>query len=48
MLAALVHRARRLLGDQRGTVFVEYSSLLLLLAIAAVALLSDGGGFIPR
>ena len=48
MLAVIARRARRLLGDQRGTVFVEYSSLLLLLAIAAVALLSDGGGFVAR
>lgn len=28
---------RRLLSDKRGTVFVEYSSLTLLLAIAAIA-----------
>ena len=41
-------RLRRLLDDRRGTVFVGYSSLLLLLAIAAVMLLSDGGGFAPR
>jgi Flp pilus assembly pilin Flp len=28
---------RRLLSDKRGTVFIEYSSLTLLLAIAAIA-----------
>lgn len=28
---------RRLLSDKRGAVFVEYSSLTLLLAIAAIA-----------
>ena len=48
MLTAIFQSARRLLDDRRGTVFVGYSSLLLLLAIAAVMLLSDGGGFAPR
>jgi len=34
----------RLLADQRGTVFVKYSSLALLAAIAAIAVLGEAGG----
>lgn len=34
----------RLLRDERGTVFVKYSSLALLIAIAAIALLGQGNG----
>ena len=34
---------RRLLSDKRGTVFVEYSSLTLLLAIAAIAVFVQFG-----
>jgi Flp pilus assembly pilin Flp len=37
---------RRLVADQGGA-FVEYSSLLLLVAIAAVAVLANNGGFVP-
>lgn len=40
-LIRIAHRsARRIASDQRGTVFVKYSSLALLIAIAAIALLS--------
>ncbi|MFI4998443.1 MAG: hypothetical protein ACHQK9_01080 [Reyranellales bacterium] len=38
---SLIVRARHLLADQRGTVFIEYSSLVLLIAIAAIAVLYD-------
>ncbi len=34
---------RRLLADNRGTVFIEYSSLALLLAIAAIAMFVQFG-----
>ena len=34
----------RLLADKRGTVFVHYSSIVLLAAIAAIAVLSGAGG----
>ena len=34
----------RLLGDERGTVFVKYSSLALLVAIAAIAVLGQANG----
>jgi Flp pilus assembly pilin Flp len=43
-MSAFLSRTRRLLADQRGAVFVEYSSLALLVAIGAVALLSQWGG----
>lgn len=33
-----------LLADDRGTVFVKYSSLALLVAIAALAVLGETGG----
>lgn len=36
---------RRLSTDQVGAMFVEYSSLLLLGAIAALAVLANHGGF---
>ena len=35
----------RLAADQRGAMYVEYSSLLLLVAIAALAVLANHGGF---
>jgi Flp pilus assembly pilin Flp len=34
----------RLLRDERGTAFVEYSSLALLIAIAAIAVLGQANG----
>ena len=34
----------RLLADQRGTVFMHYSSIVLLAAIAAIAILSRADG----
>ncbi len=40
-LSVLAARAKRLLADRRGSFFVEYSSLVLLLAIAAVALVAQ-------
>ena len=36
---------RRLSTDQAGAMYVEYSSLLLLIAIAALAVLANHGGF---
>ena len=39
---------QRLVADQRGAMFVEYSSLLLLFAIAAIAVLTDHGGSVPK
>ena len=38
-MAHFVRRARRLFKERRSMFFVEYSSLVLLVAIAAVALL---------
>jgi Flp pilus assembly pilin Flp len=35
-------------ADQRGAMFVEYSSLLLLFVIATIAVLTDNSGFIPK
>jgi Flp pilus assembly pilin Flp len=43
-MQALLARIRRLLADRRGSFFVEYSSLALLIAIAAVAFFSQLGG----
>ncbi len=40
MRAALA-RGKRLLADCRGSFLIEYSSLVLLLAIAAIALITD-------
>jgi hypothetical protein len=40
---SLVDLLHRLLSDKRGTAFVEYSSLTLLLAIAALVLLVQLG-----
>ena len=41
---------RRLFSANRRTVFVEYTSLALLVAIAAIAVLTqiDGDGELPR
>jgi Flp pilus assembly pilin Flp len=43
MLSVLARRLRRFVCDQRGTVFIEYSSLVLLVAIAAIAVISHIG-----
>jgi Flp pilus assembly pilin Flp len=42
-MSALLARIRRLLADRRGSFFVEYSSLALLIAIAAIAFFSQLG-----
>jgi Flp pilus assembly pilin Flp len=48
-IAARLHAyARRLAADRRGAMYVEYTSLLLLVAIAAVAILANRGGFSPN
>ena len=47
-MSSFVAYIQRLMADQRGAMFVEYSSLLLLVAIAAVAVLADHGGFVPK
>ncbi len=44
MLAFIVRCARRIIANQRGTVFIEYSSLVLLIAIAAIAMLGHSSG----
>ncbi len=46
-MSSIVAHAQRLLVDQRGTMLVEYSSLVLLIAIAALAILSQAGGGLP-
>jgi Flp pilus assembly pilin Flp len=40
-------RIRRQLGLRRGSFFVEYSSLALLVAMAYIALFSHLGGGLP-
>jgi Flp pilus assembly pilin Flp len=48
-LSSAIARVRRLFADRRGTVFIEYSSLALLIAIAAIALATQSGdGKIPN
>ena len=47
-MLAIVARARRLLADCRGSFFVEYTSLVLLLAIAAIALVAGIHGPTPN
>jgi Flp pilus assembly pilin Flp len=44
----MVRFIARLAADQRGAMYVEYSSLLLLVAIAALAVLANHGGFVPN
>jgi Flp pilus assembly pilin Flp len=46
-MSALLARSRRLLADQRGAMFVEYSSLTLLVALAAIVMLWQWGGKTP-
>ena len=43
-MSKVVAYARRLIADRRGTMYVEYTSLLLLVAIAAIAVLANHGG----
>lgn len=40
-MAAFLARLRRLLADTSGAMFVEYSSLALLIALAGLAVLSQ-------
>jgi len=47
-MSSFIAYIQRLVADQRGAMFVEYSSLLLLFAIAAIAVLTDQGGFVPK
>jgi Flp pilus assembly pilin Flp len=42
-MSTILVRLRQLLADRRGSFFVEYSSLALLIAIAAIALFSHLG-----
>ena len=44
MLDFIVRRARRIVANQQGTAFIEYTSLALLIAIAAIALLGHASG----
>jgi Flp pilus assembly pilin Flp len=39
----LARRLRRLLADRRGVMLVEYSALTLLIALAAIAVVSEFG-----
>jgi Flp pilus assembly pilin Flp len=43
-MSKVIAYARRLVADRRGTMYVEYTSLLLLIAIAAIAVLANHGG----
>ncbi len=43
MISRLIKRAGKFTSDQRGTFFVGYSSLVLLVAIAALALVTHAG-----
>jgi Flp pilus assembly pilin Flp len=43
-MSRLLAYARRLIADRRGTMYVEYTSLLLLVAIAAIAVVTNHGG----
>jgi Flp pilus assembly pilin Flp len=47
-MSSFIAYIQRLVADQRGAMFVEYSSLLLLFVIAAIAVLTDHSGFIPK
>jgi Flp pilus assembly pilin Flp len=40
----IIAYARRLIADRHGAMYVEYTSLLLLVAIAAIAVLANHGG----
>ncbi len=42
-MRVLPTRLSALLADERGVALIEYSSLLLLIAIAAIALLTEAG-----
>ena len=48
MAMRLLEHANRLIADQRGTFLVGYSSLVLLVAIAALALLGNAAGALPH
>jgi Flp pilus assembly pilin Flp len=46
-MRTLLARAKALLEDHRGSFLIEYSSLVLLLAIAAIALVAEMHGNMP-
>jgi Flp pilus assembly pilin Flp len=48
MMSGFIAFIQRLVANQRGAMYVEYSSLLLLFVIAAIAVLTDQGGFVPK
>ena len=43
-MSRIIAHLRRISADRVGTMYVEYSSLLLLVAIAALAVLANHGG----
>jgi len=43
-MSRFIAYARRFIADRRGAMYVEYTSLLLLVAIAAIAVLANHGG----
>ena len=43
-MSTVLARVRRLLADRSGAMFVEYSSLVLLVALAGITVLSQWGG----
>jgi Flp pilus assembly pilin Flp len=47
-MSKVIAYARRLIADRRGAMYVEYTSLLLLVAIAAIAVLANHGGSVPN
>jgi hypothetical protein len=46
-MRTLLARIQNLLADRRGSFFIEYSSLVLLLAIAALAMVAELHGNPP-
>ena len=47
-MSKIITYVRRLIADRRGTMYVEYTSLLLLIAIAAIAVLANHGSGMPN
>ena len=43
-MSKVIDYARRFVADRRGAMYVEYTSLLLLVAIAALAVLANYAG----
>src|SRR5258707_10848875 len=48
LMSSFIAHIQRLVADQRGSMLLEYTSVLLLFAIAAVAVLANDAGVIPK